>query len=269
MSLLKTVESRHRLALWLLWLTPALWSVNYIVARTAPGVVQPHVLALGRWGLAGLVLAFVARDELWRQRQSTLKVAWQYGVLGALGMLICGAWVYRGAQTTSAINIALIYAASPVLIALSAVLWLGERFSWRQAAGVLIAMTGVFHVVVQGQWLALGQVEWVDGDGWIVLCMAAWAAYALLLKKWPSPLGATARLADPIGCSGAGHRRLLGLWFLPKDTGCQPPGSQPLPRSLVRRLDRLDRAGRTHGLASHHGGKPDFARHLSGLQASA
>jgi len=195
MSFLKTPESRHRLALWLLWFTPAMWSVNYIVARTAPGVVQPHVLALGRWGLAGLVLAFVARSELWCQRQNTLKVAWQYLVLGALGMLICGAWVYRGAQTTSAINIALIYAASPVLITVGAVLWLGERFSWRQAVGVLIAMAGVFHVVVKGQWLSLGQVQWVAGDGWIVLCMTAWAAYALLLKKWPSPLGATARLA--------------------------------------------------------------------------
>lgn len=188
-------ESRQRLALWLLWFTPALWSINYIVARTAPGVIQPHVLALGRWGLAGLVLAVVARQELWRERRSTLRAAWQYLILGALGMLICGAWVYQGAQTTTAINIALIYAASPVLIALGAVLWLGERFSWRQAAGVLIALSGVFHVVVKGQWLAIGQVQWVAGDGWIVLCMVAWAAYALLLRKWPSPLSATARLA--------------------------------------------------------------------------
>jgi drug/metabolite transporter (DMT)-like permease len=195
MPLLNSPESRLRLAQWLLWITPALWSVNYIVARTAPGVVPAHVLALGRWGLAGLVLAFVARHELWQQRHSTLKAAWQYLVLGALGMLICGAWVYRGAQTTSAINIALIYAASPVLIALGAVLWLGERFSWRQAAGVLIALSGVFHVVVKGQWLSLGHVQWVAGDGWIVLCMVSWAAYALLLKKWRSPLGATARLA--------------------------------------------------------------------------
>jgi drug/metabolite transporter (DMT)-like permease len=133
--------------------------------------------------------------ELWRERVSTWRAAWQYLVLGALGMLVCGAWVYKGAQTTSAINIALIYAASPVLIALGAVLWLGERFSWRQAIGVLIAMSGVFHVVVKGQWLAIGQVQWVAGDGWIVLCMVAWAGYALLLRKWPSPLSATARLA--------------------------------------------------------------------------
>ena len=216
MSLMSTPESRLRLAQWLLWLTPALWSVNYIVARTAPGVVQPHVLALGRWGLAGLVLAFVARHELWQQRQNTLKSAWQFVVLGALGMLICGAWVYRGAQTTSAINIALIYSASPVLIALGAVIWLGERFSFRQALGVLIAMGGVFHVVVKGQWLSLSQVQWVAGDGWIVLCMVSWAAYALLLKKWPSPLGATARLAaTALGGSLVLLPFALAEWYSP------------------------------------------------------
>ncbi len=185
----------QRLALWLLWLTPALWSVNYIVARTAPGVITPHVLALSRWGLAGVVLALLARNELWRERRSTLAHAGQYLVLGALGMLVCGAWLYKGAQSTPAMNIALIYAASPVLIALGAVLWLGERFSVRQGVGVLVAMAGVFHVVVKGEWLHLGQVQWVVGDAWVVVCMVAWAAYALLLKKWPSPLSAGARLA--------------------------------------------------------------------------
>ncbi len=179
----------------LLWLAPAMWTVNYLVARTAPGVVQPHVLALARWVLAGTILAAIARHELTRHWRHILGVGWQYLILGSLGMLICGAWVYIGARTTSAMNIALIYAASPVLIALGAVVWLGERFSWKQAAGVAMAMAGVFHVVVKGQWLRLGQVQWVPGDGWIVAAMVAWAGYALLQKKWSSPLGATARLA--------------------------------------------------------------------------
>jgi drug/metabolite transporter (DMT)-like permease len=82
-----------------------------------------------------------------------------------------------------------------VLIALGAVAWLGERFSARQALGVAVALAGVMHVIVKGQWLALAQVQWVAGDGWIVACMLSWAAYALLLKKWPSTLSATARLA--------------------------------------------------------------------------
>ena len=190
-----SIESRERLALTLLWAAPAMWTVNYLVARTAPGIVQPHVLALLRWGLAGAILAFIARHELMRQWRHIAGKGWQYLVLGALGMLVCGGWVYMGAQTTTAMNIALIYAASPVLIALGAVVWLGERFSWRQALGVAVALAGVFHVVVKGQWLQLAQVQWVAGDAWIVAAMVAWAGYALLQKKWPSPLGATARLA--------------------------------------------------------------------------
>jgi drug/metabolite transporter (DMT)-like permease len=172
-----------------------LWSVNYVVAKTAPGIISPHVLALGRWFLAGLILAFIARSELWQERQSTLNAWKQYVVLGTLGMLICGAWVYWAAETTTAINIALIYAASPVLITLGAVIGLKESFSWRQSLGVVIALLGVLHVVVKGQWAALSQVVWVFGDGLVVIAMVAWAAYALLLKKWTSPLSSTARLA--------------------------------------------------------------------------
>lgn len=188
-------ESRHRLALTLIWVTPALWAVNYIVARAAPGVVEPHMLALGRWALAGALLTFMARVELWRERRSIAAVWPQYVVLGALGMLVCGAWVYQGAKTTVAMNIALIYSASPVLIALGAVAWLGERFAPRQALGVVLAMVGVMHVIVRGQWMALAHVQWVAGDGWIVVAMVSWAGYALLQKKWPSSLSATARLA--------------------------------------------------------------------------
>jgi drug/metabolite transporter (DMT)-like permease len=172
-----------------------MWAVNYAVARLAPGIVSPHVLALGRWSLAGVILTIIAREELWRERSNTLKVWPQYVVLGFLGMLICGAWVYWAGETTTAINIALIYAASPVLITLGAVVGLKERFSVKQGLGVVIALVGVLHVVVKGQWEALSEVVWVIGDGLILIAMVSWAAYALLQKKWSSALGSTARLA--------------------------------------------------------------------------
>ena len=189
------LQKQTRSALILLWFVPALWSVNYIVARKAPGTIGPHLLALGRWGLAALVLVVLARSELWAQRANIGKVWWQYLILGTLGMLICGAWVYQGARSTQAMNIALIYAASPVLISLGSVWMLGESFSKRQAAGVALALAGVVHVVVKGQWAALSQVQFVVGDLWILAATFSWAGYALLQKKWPSPLSATARLA--------------------------------------------------------------------------
>ena len=60
-------NTKERLALLGLWLIPALWSVNYIVARWAPGVISPYTLALGRWAVAGVLLVAVARRELWHR----------------------------------------------------------------------------------------------------------------------------------------------------------------------------------------------------------
>ena len=186
---------QQKLARTLVWVVPALWSVNYIVARMAPGVIGPHLLALGRWAVAAVVLVLLARAELWQQRTAIGRVWWQYLVLGVLGMLICGAWVYQGARTTSATNVALIYAAAPVLIAVGSSLWLHERMALRQQFGVVLALLGVMHVVVKGHWATLAALQFVSGDLWIVAATLSWAAYALLQKIWPSGLGATARLA--------------------------------------------------------------------------
>ena len=179
----------------LVWVVPALWSVNYIIARMAPGVIGPHLLALGRWTIAAVVLVVLARSELWQQRAQLARDWWQYLVLGTLGMLICGAWVYQSARTTSATNVALIYAAAPVLIAVGASLWLHEGMALRQKLGVLLALAGVMQVVVKGHWASLAQLQFVPGDLWMVAATVSWAAFALLQKVWPCSLSATARLA--------------------------------------------------------------------------
>lgn len=194
--MLEAAHPQQRLALTLIWLVPSLWTVNYIVARLAPGVIGPYMLALGRWAIAGAVLVALCAPELWRQRRHIAQVWWQYLILGLLGMFICGAWVYQGARSTGAMNIALIYAASPVMIALGAGLWLGEAFGRRQAVGVALALTGVLHVIVRGHWAALAELQFVPGDAWVLAATMSWAAFALLQKHWPSPLGATARLAS-------------------------------------------------------------------------
>ena len=157
-----------RMAKVALWFVPWLWTVNMVVARTAPGVMDPHLLALGRWSLAGLILGYLARTELWTQRNYVWQNKWRYIALGACGMWICGAWVYLAGRTTVAMNISLIYASAPVMIALGAALWLGEAFSKRQGLGVVLAMTGVVHVVVKGEWSQLSNVQWVAGDLWIL-----------------------------------------------------------------------------------------------------
>lgn len=187
--------SSVRLAAIAIWCVPAMWAFNFMVARMAPGVIEPHGLALGRWLIVTLSLGWWTRRELWQHRTHVLEDWRRYLVLSLLGMLICGAWVYVGARTSSAMNISLIYASAPVFICLAALVWLKERMRWWQAGGVMLALVGVVHVVVQGQWAALSAVQWVEGDALILLAACSWAAFALLQKHWPSPLSGLARLS--------------------------------------------------------------------------
>jgi drug/metabolite transporter (DMT)-like permease len=187
-------EISQRWAFVLLLVTPAFWSANYLVARLAPGEIAPHMLALCRWALAASVLGIFAFPELKAKRHLILRNAWHYLVLGGLGMWVCGAWVYIGARSTSATNIALIYSLSPAFIVLCASIWLHEKLRGIQWLGIALAMTGLVHVVIKGQWGNLLAVRFVAGDLWILACAFAWAGYALLMKKWPTDFSPLARL---------------------------------------------------------------------------
>ena len=190
-----------RLATALIFIAPALWSVNYLVARWAPGVIAPHMLALARWSVAVLLLGAFCWRELWAKRHRVRAEALHFIVLGALGMWVCGAFVYIGGRSTTAVNIGLLYAAAPVLIAMASALWLREPFGAQQGLGVALALAGVLHILIRGEWASLLRLGFNPGDLWIAVAVLCWTAYSLLLRAWPSAFGALARLTL-IACGG-------------------------------------------------------------------
>ena len=204
-------SAERRLATMLIFIAPALWSVNYLVARWAPGIIAPHMLALARWALAVLLLGAFCRRELWAKRHLIGAEAGQFIVLGALGMWVCGAFVYIGGRSTQAVNIGLLYAVAPVLIALASALWLRERFGAVQGLGVVLALAGVLHILFKGDWAAVLQVGVNPGDLWIAVAVLCWTAYSLLLRAWPSAFGALARLTL-IACGGVVVLIPFTLW---------------------------------------------------------
>ena len=213
-----TPEHRKQWAFALIFIAPALWAVNYLVGRAAAGTVAPHFLALGRWIIAGLLLLAFAWPEI-RDKRAAIRTEWkQFLVFGALGMWICGAFVYIGARTTSASNIGLLYAVSPVMIALVSTFWLKERMGPVQWSGVMLACAGVVHVVLKGHWGGLADIEFTVGDLWVLAAVLSWTVYSLLLKAWPSAFGPMARLTLIVL---AGIPVLLpftiieALWFMP------------------------------------------------------
>lgn len=230
-----------RWAQWMLWIVPALWSSNYIIARAAEGVIAPHVLASGRWAFAlMLMLPFVWHDRVdivhaWRREWP------QAMVLGALGMWICGAFVYIGAQTTAAANIGLIYAAAPVGIAIASRWLLHERTSRMQQGAMALALLGVLVVITRGDLASLLQARFTVGDLWIVVACVAWIAYSVLMQRWPSALGPRQRLA----CITAG-----GLLVLLPFTLIEAAW-QPTPAWSMRALGLIALAGLLPGFLSY------------------
>jgi drug/metabolite transporter (DMT)-like permease len=202
---------QRRLAMFLIWIIPLFWTINIVVARRAPGVITPNVLAFGRWELAGIIFFAMSWRELWQQRGIILAQWWRYIILGGLGMWICGAWVYLAGESTSGMNISLIYATAPIMIAVGSYFWLGERFGPPQFIGVVLAIAGMVHVVVQGQWQQLSTLHPVPGDIFIMIASFSWAIYALLQRRWGSTLSATAQLA--VICLGGALVTLpFALW---------------------------------------------------------
>lgn len=98
-------------------------------------------------------------------------------IVGALGT---AAFIAAFKLTTIA-NVSLIYAVAPLLAALLAWLWIGEKISFRVMVGSLIALTGV-AIIVSG---SLGQID-LKGDG-LALCMAvAMALLMVIYRKFPN-----------------------------------------------------------------------------------
>lgn len=210
----------RRMAWLLLWVTPALWSSNYLIARAADGVIAPHLLALLRWCLAlALMLPFTWRALAAEPRRWTGE--WpRLLVLGALGMWICGAFVYIGAQTTGALNIALIYAVAPVGIAVCGIVLLHERMSAAQRLGAALAVAGVLYVIARGDVANLLGVRFTLGDAWIVAAAISWIAYSVLSQRWPSALPPAARTTAVVA---GGIVVLLPFTLLEAWAVAQPP----------------------------------------------
>lgn len=182
------MAQRTKLAFLFLFTCPAMFSTNMLIARAVHDFFPPVALAFWRWFIVLLLVGITAAPALYRMRHDLIKEWKDLALLGALGMGVCGAFVYIGAQTTTATNVGLIYAASPILIVAMSVLFFAEPGSLRQVLGIALSFAGVLVVVCRGNFTVLTELNFAVGDLWIVAAMAGWAVYSVWLKYRPSRL---------------------------------------------------------------------------------
>lgn len=199
--------TKTKLAWFLVFICPAFFSSNMIVARGISGHFPPVSLAFLRWLLVGIVimLALTALRRLNTHliRQEIKSILF----LASLGMGLCGGPVYLAGELTTATNIGLIYSSAPLLMAVMAFFVFKEHLNFNQSIGLFLGLIGVLIILIKAELGLLLSLQFNLGDLWIVLATLSFSVYSLGLKHLKTQLSQVERFGA-MALGGA-------LWHLP------------------------------------------------------
>jgi len=181
-------------ALWLayagLTATALFWAANAVVARGTSAEIPPLALSFWRWVLALLLVAPFGLPRV-RAHWPVVRQRWRsLAMLSALSVGLFNTLLYLAAQTTSALNIALLNSAMPVLVTLLAWLILRDPVGRARALGIALALGGMLVIVGRGDPEILARLEFQPGDLIMLAAIACWALFSVLLRREAVPLPA-------------------------------------------------------------------------------
>ncbi|MEU0374003.1 DMT family transporter [Streptomyces sp. NPDC006283] len=157
------------------------WSGSFVTSRALHDSVPPVQAAFWRWIVAIAAVAPFALRQTWRQRALIRR---HFGFLLAaslLGVTVYNTLVNQAGLTTSAGNMGMIMAASPVVMAVYERLG-GTRLGARRVAGIAVACCGVLLLVGDGS-LAF---DFTPGDLWMFAAALSFGSYSALLRRRPA-----------------------------------------------------------------------------------
>ncbi|MEV7884613.1 DMT family transporter [Streptomyces sp. NPDC002817] len=162
------------------------WSGSFVTSRALHDSVPPVQQAFWRWIVALVAVAPFGVRQAWRQRKVIRRHLGFVVLASLLGVTVYNTFVNQAGSTTSAANMGMIMAASPVLMAVFERMG-GVRPGARRTGGLLVACGGVVLLVGGGAGFAAG-------DLWMIAAACCFGSYSALLRRKPAELGGTAFL---------------------------------------------------------------------------
>jgi drug/metabolite transporter (DMT)-like permease len=185
------------------------FSVNYVIGRWAYQDVPPVMLGFVRWAAAALLLATVVWPRI-RAAAPLLRANWRIIVTCSIVMpFFGGTAAYFGLTMTTATNAGIFQTLTPIFTVVLAWVMLGEFLSARQIGGGIVAMAGVFYLVVKGDPARFAALNLNLGDIVLVLTNIAFAVYAILVRKLPRTIDPVALLFAICALGGLFHAPFL------------------------------------------------------------
>ncbi len=161
---------------------PLFWAGNAVAARLLVGQVPPMALSLGRWLLALAILLPFVWGAL-RTHGPQIRAQWKLIALtGVLGVGCYNSFQYLAVQTSTAVNVTLIAASTPVFVLVIGALFFGERTRGAQWLGAAVSLAGVLAVLARGDPGQLLRLAFVPGDLIMLAANLTWTLYTWLLR---------------------------------------------------------------------------------------
>lgn len=179
----------------LLLLPPLLWAGNAVVGRLVAGQVPPLALNAMRWLLALAILLPLGWKAVGTpEARAAVLARWRpLALLGLFGVGTYNALQYLALTTSTAVNVTLIAASSPIwMLAIGALVY-RERPSGYAMIGALLSLFGVAVVLARGDPGQLLAVRFVPGDLLMLAAALSWAFYSWLLARPPAAIAGDAR----------------------------------------------------------------------------
>lgn len=167
-----------------LLLIVALWGSYPATAKLALRDFPPVFLVTVRCLIASaFLLALLVRAGAASAREITPAALRAFLVLALTGIVGSTQLTYIAIYYTTAANAVLLQCATPVIVALGAFLYLGERLSARQWVGVAVSAFGVLVVITGGRLADLRPDDLRVGDFVNLAALFGWSAYTVYGKR--------------------------------------------------------------------------------------
>lgn len=164
--------------------TAFFWGANFVLAGPILAELPPLWAAAMRFVLGAtlmLAIAGVRRENLLGLLRQHAPI---YILLGTVGVAGFNLFFFYAMQITSANSAALIMATNPLLTALLAVAFLGERMTNRHLVALPLALIGVAVVISQGDMNKLESLTFSRGDLLMLAANLSWAMYNILVRRF-------------------------------------------------------------------------------------
>jgi drug/metabolite transporter (DMT)-like permease len=144
-------------------------------------------LAFWRWSTVFFLL-ILFNYKIFNKKKILLKEYKELFFLGLMGCGVCGAFPFIAGQTTTIINMGIIYTSSPIFIILLSYFLFKEKMNLFKLIGLFTCLVGVLIIIIKGDYLSLISLKFTKGDLWMLGASVGWALYSIFLFNWKSSL---------------------------------------------------------------------------------